>query len=90
MGVPARAAFRGTGGPGHGGELAARRRWAKIPRLVAMQLAHIDPLNGQIKAVSAEITSHLTAPSAGEPPIVPPGPMYEGARSPRQRWQVPP
>jgi transposase len=50
-------------------------------QLLAMQLAHIDFLDEQIEALSAEIACRLTPLSGDEPPVRPPGPTGEAGNA---------
>ena len=86
------ALVEGRADPATMAELAKRRMRSKIPlleqaltglvrdhhrQLLAMQLAHIDFLDEQIEALSAEIMRRLAALRGDEPPSVPPGPTGE-------------
>ena len=80
------ALVEGRADPATMAELAKRRMRSKIPlleqaltglvrdhhrQLLALQLAHIDFLDEQIDALSAEITRRLTDLGAAEPPAAP-------------------
>jgi transposase len=82
------ALVEGRADPATMAELAKRRMRSKIPlleqaltglvrehhrQLLAMQLAHIDFLDEQIDALSAEIMRRLTTLSGDAPPAVSPG-----------------
>jgi transposase len=88
------ALVEGQADPATMAELAKRRMRSKIPlleqaltglvrdhhrQLLAMQLAHIDFLDEQIEALSAEITRHLAALSANVSSIESPGAMGEAS-----------
>jgi hypothetical protein len=90
------ASVEGRADPATRAALAKRRRRSKRPRLeqaltglvrphhrqwLAMQLAHIDLLDEQIEALSAEITCRLTTLNGGEPPLRPPGPPGEAGNA---------
>jgi transposase len=86
------ALIEGRADPATMAELAKRRMRSKIPlleqaltglvrdhhrQLLALQLAHIDFLDEQIDALSAEITRRLAALSDDEPSIILPRPTGE-------------
>jgi transposase len=88
------ALVEGRAGPATMAELAKRRMRSKIPlleqaltglvrdhhrQLLAMQLAHIDFLDEQIDALSAEITRRLAALSTDASSLGSPGPIGEAS-----------
>jgi transposase len=88
------ALVEGRADPATMAELAKRRMRSKIPlleqaltglvrdhhrQLLAMQLAHIDFLDEQIEALSAEITRRLAALSADASSVESPGAMGEAS-----------
>jgi transposase len=90
------ALVEGRADPATMAELAKRRMRSKIPlleqaltglvrdhhrQLLAMQLAHIDFLDEQIEALSAEITRRLAALSADASSVESPGAMGEASRA---------
>jgi transposase len=90
------ALVEGRADPATMAELAKRRMRSKIPlleraltglvrdhhrQLLALQLAHIDFLDEQIEALSAEITRRLAALSADASAIESPGAMREASNA---------
>jgi transposase len=90
------ALVEGRADPATMAELAKRRMWSKIPlleqaltglvrdhhrQLLAMQLAHIDFLDEQIEALSAEMTRRLAALSSEVSSVESPGPRGEASRA---------
>ena len=98
------ALVEGRADPATMAELAKRRMRSKIPlleqaltglvrdhhrQLLAMQLAHIDFLDEQIEALSAEIMRRLAALSGDASPACAPGPRARRAAPPRMRRAPP-
>jgi transposase len=90
------ALVEGHADPATMAELAKGRMRSKIPlleqaltglvrphhrQLLAMQLAHIDFLDEQIDALSAEITQRLATLSGDGPPVAPSGSVGEAGRT---------
>jgi transposase len=90
------ALVEGRADPATMAELAKRRMRSKIPlleqaltglvrphhrQLLAMQLAHIDVLDEQIEALSAEMMRRLATLSGDAPPVRPPGPTGQAGNA---------